>query len=218
MRHCKTPRSTIVFRIIKICIVLFFVSSPFTFLGSVWLSDHLAQRSPPHNPRNPSEFFLIYQRIGQERISEIFVIVNAPVGAEAIMEVVADFNRQNITVDMIQTHTISRTFFRETRYLTRDFQIGEPYPPERMPFFWPGPDTVAAISLKIYPASNLSRGNGSKANEENRWQHYLACCGTHSFCSDSGVWIIFFFLRLPLVSICCIGQKGKKDYSPYIMI
>ena len=158
MRHCKTPRSTIVFRIIKISIVLFFVSSPFTFLGSVWLSDHLAQRSPPHNPRNPSEFFLIYQRIGQERISEIFVIVNAPVGAEAIMELVADFNRQSITVDTIQTHTVSRSFFRETRYLTRDFQIGEPYPPERMPFFWPGPDRstiMSAQDIRNHPYARL---------------------------------------------------------------
>ncbi|MDR2943034.1 MAG: hypothetical protein LBV17_10625 [Treponema sp.] len=87
----------------------------------------------PIVPDKPAEFFLIGQSIERDgllRISEVYVIANLPkkISEDEILALVEDYNRKTITVDMIKSHYIWRSFYRETEDLTRDYQRGAPYP------------------------------------------------------------------------------------------
>jgi len=118
---------------ICIIIVLAVVATPFFAMffalreGKVALDEgrHLAMN---YDPNKPTDFFSIIQHMGELAIDEHFVVANAPIDRDEIFERIADFNRRSITVDMIKTHTFSRSFYRETQWLTRDFREGEPYP------------------------------------------------------------------------------------------
>jgi hypothetical protein len=89
------------------------------------------------DPDKPAEFFLIKEYIYDKSRSEYYVIANLPrkLSESDIIRLVEDYNRRNITVDMIKANTYFQMFYRETEYLTREYQEGEPYP-KNVQYIW----------------------------------------------------------------------------------
>ena len=81
----------------------------------------------------PTDFFLVQESGGEVLIIEHYVVANAPRNHRRMLEAVAEFNRRTITTDMIENYEFSRHFYRETRWLTRNFRQGEPYPTNWVP-------------------------------------------------------------------------------------
>ena len=121
----------------------------FTEAGRVWTISSifavlLSFGERPHVPRydrnRSTDFFLIHENVGETVRYEFFVVANVPRNWGRMLEVVAEFNRQTITASAIENQSFNRIFYRETRWLTRDFRVGEPYPMEGVPLRFRTPD------------------------------------------------------------------------------
>jgi len=90
-------------------------------------------------PEGSPEFFIIHSsnsRPGQS-VYEDIVAANPPRSREALRLAIEAFNRETMSAEeMEQFRSWNRTFFLETRYMTRDFVEGEPYPQSAINTWW----------------------------------------------------------------------------------
>ncbi|MDR0289681.1 MAG: hypothetical protein LBI06_01965 [Treponema sp.] len=82
-------------------------------------------------PKEAPEFFVIESnryKPGQGA-GDYIVVANPPKGRSALRRAVEAYNRKTMLPEELKTFgSWHRIFFRETKYMTRDFRRGEPYP------------------------------------------------------------------------------------------
>lgn len=86
--------------------------------------------SNDYNRGKPTEFYLIDSNINDAGWHEIFVVHNAPYDTSEIKRIIEIFNLETLSVDSIKKYRVhGRTFYRETKYMTRNFKEGNEYNP-----------------------------------------------------------------------------------------
>ena len=86
--------------------------------------------SEDYDRSKPTAFYLIASDADSIGVQEIFVVHNSPCDTAEIREAIERFNLETLPVDSIRKYCArSRTFYRETKYMTRHFKEGEEYNP-----------------------------------------------------------------------------------------
>lgn len=81
-----------------------------------------------YNPDKPTEFYPILTQMDSLGKYEVFVLHNAPCDTQSIKEIIIKFDFETLPLDTLNKYeTIERIFYRETKYMTRNFKEGEEY-------------------------------------------------------------------------------------------
>ncbi|WP_461247976.1 hypothetical protein, partial [Treponema sp. R6D11] len=96
----------------------------------------------------------------KKELSQIIIISNPPKDQGKLYEIVENYNRQTITYTEIMKYDVHRSFYKETRYLTRNFEEGKPYPTSLGEFIYGEKQRIMAHSrahlLWTYNFTNIS--------------------------------------------------------------
>ncbi|MFQ9462404.1 MAG: hypothetical protein ACLR14_12420 [Phocaeicola vulgatus] len=77
---------------------------------------------------DPIVFYPIISQIDSLSKYEVFVVHNAPRDTQKIKEVIMEFDFRTLPLDTLKKYeTIERVFYRETKYMTKNFKEGEEY-------------------------------------------------------------------------------------------
>lgn len=83
-----------------------------------------------YNRKKSTEFYLIDKNVDNAGRHEIFVVHNAPYDISEIKKRIEVFNLKTLPVDSIKKYRVcGRTFYRETKYMTRNLKEGDKYNP-----------------------------------------------------------------------------------------
>lgn len=83
-----------------------------------------------YNPDKPTEFYPILTRLNDGMKHEAFVVSNAPCDTCELRKMVEKYDIETLPLDTLEKYeSISRTYYKETKYMTKDFKEGEEYDP-----------------------------------------------------------------------------------------
>lgn len=83
-----------------------------------------------YNPDKPTEFYPILTRLNDGMKHEAFVVSNAPCDTSELRKIVEKYDIETLPLDTLEKYeSISRTYYKETKYMTKDFKEGEEYNP-----------------------------------------------------------------------------------------
>lgn len=83
-----------------------------------------------YSPASPTKFYLIYTNQNTRTKYEVFVVSNAPCNTNLLKEVVEQFNFETWPIDTLRKYkALERIFYKETKYMTKDFREGDEYNP-----------------------------------------------------------------------------------------
>ena len=83
-----------------------------------------------YNPDKPTEFYPILTRLNDGMKHEAFVVSNAPCDTCELRKVVEKYDIETLPLDTLEKYeSISRTYYKETKYMTKNFKEGEEYDP-----------------------------------------------------------------------------------------
>ena len=81
-----------------------------------------------YNPDKPTEFYPILTRLNDGMKHEAFVVSNAPCDTCELRKVVEKYDIETLPLDTLEKYeSISRTYYKETKYMTKNFKEGEEY-------------------------------------------------------------------------------------------
>ena len=84
-----------------------------------------------YNPDKPTEFYPILTRLNDGMKHEAFVVSNAPCDTSELRKMVEKYDIETLPLDTLEKYeSISRTYYKETKYMTKNFKEGEEYDPE----------------------------------------------------------------------------------------
>jgi hypothetical protein len=87
--------------------------------------------SDDYDRSKPTEFYKILEDKDSIACYEVYVVHNAPYDTLEIKMVIEQFNIRTLPIDSILNYKIcGRVFYRETKYMTRNFKEGEEYNPQ----------------------------------------------------------------------------------------
>jgi hypothetical protein len=87
--------------------------------------------SDDYDRSKPTEFYKIEEEKDSTGGYEVYVVHNAPYDTLEIKRIVEQFNLRTLPPDTIKKYNgYGRLFYRETKYMTRNFKEGEEYNPE----------------------------------------------------------------------------------------
>ncbi|MBM6671227.1 MULTISPECIES: hypothetical protein [Bacteroidaceae] len=80
--------------------------------------------------RTPVKFYPILTQTDSLGKYEVFVVHNAPCDTQKIKEIIIKFDFNTLPLDTLKKYkTIERLFYRETKYMTKNFKEGKEYHP-----------------------------------------------------------------------------------------
>ncbi len=83
-----------------------------------------------YNPDKPTEFYPIFSRQTKRVKYEAFVVSNAPCDTGELRKVVEKYNFEIWSLDTLKKYkALERIFYKETKYMTKDFREGDEYNP-----------------------------------------------------------------------------------------
>jgi len=83
-----------------------------------------------YNPCKPTEFYPILSRQTERVKYEAFVVSNAPCDTSKLRKVVEKYNFETWSLDTLKKYkALERIFYKETKYMTKDFREGDEYTP-----------------------------------------------------------------------------------------
>lgn len=83
-----------------------------------------------YNPDKPTEFYPISSRQTERVKYEAFVVSNAPCDTGELRKVVEKYNFETWSLDTLKKYkALERIFYKETKYMTKDFREGDEYTP-----------------------------------------------------------------------------------------
>ena len=81
-----------------------------------------------YNPDKPTEFYPILTRLNDGMKHEAFVVSNAPCDTSELRKMVEKYDIETLPLDTLEKYeSISRTYYKETKYMTKNFKEGEEY-------------------------------------------------------------------------------------------
>lgn len=81
-----------------------------------------------YNPDKPTEFYPILTRLNDGMKHEAFVVSNAPCDTCELRKVVEKYNFETWSLDTLKKYkALERIFYKETKYMTKDFREGDEY-------------------------------------------------------------------------------------------
>ena len=101
-----------------------------TFLLPVWILFFVCC-CDRYDKHTPTMFFKIedeWSSISKQNKHEVFVIYNPPNDTLMLKNVIDTYNLQTVSIDSLKNFSLTRTFYRETGCLTRNYEQGKPYP------------------------------------------------------------------------------------------
>jgi hypothetical protein len=106
---------------------------------------------------------IIYGDGDGKRLNQTIVISNLPKDQKKLIEIIEEYNRRTISYREILEYDIRRCFYRETMFLTRNFEEGKPYPTNLGEFIY-GPEQLISHYPILLMAFNTTTISG---------QHYF---------------------------------------------
>ena len=83
-----------------------------------------------YNPTKPTIFYPIYTRLDTCMKYEAFVVSNAPCDTSLLKRLIEKFDIETLSIDTLNKYeSIDRIFYKETKYMTKDFKEGDEYKP-----------------------------------------------------------------------------------------
>ena len=83
-----------------------------------------------YNPDKPTEFYPILTSQTKRTKYEVFVINNPPCDTSKLRKVVEKYNFETWSLDTLKKYkALERIFYKETKYMTKDFREGDEYNP-----------------------------------------------------------------------------------------
>lgn len=76
----------------------------------------------------PIQFYPILSQIDSLGKYEVFVVHNAPCDTQKLKEIIIKFDFNTLSIDTLRKYeTVERIYYKETKYMTKDFKEGEEY-------------------------------------------------------------------------------------------
>jgi hypothetical protein len=117
--------------------------------------------SDDYDRSKPTEFYKILEKKDSITCYEVYVVHNAPYDTSEIRMVIEQFNLRSLPIDTILKYDgCGRLFYRETKYMTRNFKEGEEYDPKysswnnTKDFRNHYKDIIMSVSYSINPAGH----------------------------------------------------------------